>query len=64
MTHFQNADKLSKNNKIGVIAQNNEQFLFSFECLSVKDTFGLLTASLDKLVSMIQWLLCENWKDN
>ena len=43
--------------------------------MSVKDTFGLLTASLDKLVSMSKydntdeedkskWLLREDWKDN
>ena len=42
--------------------------------MSVKDTFGFLTASLDKLVSMSKydntdeedkrkWLLRENWKD-
>ena len=73
---IQNADKLSNNNKIGVIAQNSEKFInISFESLSVKDTFGFLTASLDKLVSMSKydntdeedkskWLLRENWKDN
>ena len=43
--------------------------------MSVKVTFGFLTASLDKLVSMSKydnsdeedkskWLLRENWKDN
>ena len=43
--------------------------------MSVKDTFGFLTASLDKLVSMSKydntdeedkskWLLREDWKDN
>ena len=73
---IQNADKLSNNNKIGVIAQNSEKFInISFESLSVKDTFGFLTASLDKLVSMSKydntdeedkskWLLREDWKDN
>ena len=73
---IQNADKLSNNNKIGVIAQNSEKFInISFEILSVKDTFWFLTASLDKLVSMSKydstddddkskWLLRENWKDN
>ena len=73
---IQNADKLSNNSKIGVIAQNSEKFInTSFESLSVKDTFGFLTASLDKLVSMSKydstdeedkskWLLRENWKDN
>ena len=53
----------------------NNLFNISFESLSVKDTFGNLTASLDKLVSMSKydntdeedkskWLLRENWKDN
>ena len=73
---IQNADKLSNNNKIGVIAQNSEKFInISFESLSVKDTFGFVTASLDKLVSMSKydntdeedkskWVLREDWKDN
>ena len=73
---IQNADKLSNNSTIGVIAQNSETFInISFESLSVKDTFGFLTASLDKLVSMSKydntdeedkskWLLREDWKDN
>ena len=73
---IRHADKLSNNNKIDVIAQNSETNInISFESLSVKDTFGFLTASLDKLVSMSKydntdeedkskWLLCENWKDH
>ena len=62
--------------KIDVIAQNSEKFInIGFESLSVKDTFGFLTASLDNLVSMSKygntdeegkskWLLRDNWKDN
>ena len=73
---IQNADKLSNNNKIDVIAQNSEKFInISFESLSVKDSFGFLTASLEKLVSLSKydktdekdkrkWLLRHNGQDN
>ena len=47
----------------------------SFESLSVKDSFGFLTASLEKLVSLSKygntdekdkskWLLRHNWQDS
>ena len=72
---IQNADKLS-NDKIDVIAHNSETFIsISFESLSVKDSFGFLTASLEKLVSLSKydntdekdkskWFLRHNWQDN
>ena len=50
---IQNTDKLCNEKKIIVIAQNSEKFInIGFESSSVKDTFGFLTASLDKLDSM------------
>ena len=73
---IQNAEKLSNKNKIDVISQNSEQFInIGFESLSVKDSFGFLTASLDKLVSLTKyentdekdkdkWVLRQNWQSN
>ena len=49
---IQNAEQLS-NKKIDVIAQNSQKFInIGFDTLSVKDTSGCKSASLDKLVSM------------
>ena len=49
---IQNAEQLSNKKKIDVIAQNSQKFInIGFDTLSVKDTSGCKSASLDKLVS-------------
>ena len=53
---IQNAKKLNNKKKIDVIAQNSEKFInIGFDSLSVRDSFSLITASLDKLVSMTKY---------
>ena len=73
---IQNADKLSNQKNIDVIAQNSEKFInIGFDCLSVKDSFSFITASLDKLVSLTKydntddkdkrkWIIKDNWQNN
>ena len=73
---IQNAEKLSNEKKIDVIAQNSEKFInIGFDSFSVKDSFSFITASLDKLVSMTKydntdekerskWVLRDNWQSN
>ena len=52
---IQNAEQLSKK-KIDVIAQNSQKYInIGFDSLSVKDTSGFKSASLDKLVSMTKY---------
>ena len=53
---IQNAEQLSNKKKIDVIAQNSQKFInIGFDSLSVKDSSGFKSASLDKLVSMTQY---------
>ena len=73
---IQNAEKLSNEKKIDVIAQNSEKFInIGFDSLSIKDSFTFITASLDKLVSLTKydntdekdkskWILRDNWQNN
>ena len=76
---IQNAEKLSDKKKIDVIAQNSEKFInIGFDSLSVKDSFSFITASVDKLVSIVsmtkyentdekersKWVLRDNWQSN
>ena len=73
---IQNAEKLSNEKKIDVIAQNSEKFInIGFDSLSIKDSFSFITASLDKLVSLTKydntdekdkskWILRDNWQNN
>ena len=73
---IQNAEKLSNQKKIDVIAQNSEKFInIGFDSLSVKDSFSFITASLEKLVALTKydntdekdkskWVLKENWQNN
>ena len=62
--------------KIDVIAQNSDKFInIWFDSLSVKDSSGFITASLDKLVSMTKydnadekdrskWIWRDNWQSS
>ena len=53
---IQNAEKLSNKKQIDVIAQNSEKFInIGFDSLSVKGSFGFITASLDELISMTKY---------
>ena len=73
---IQNAEKLSNQKKIDVIAQNSEKFInIGFDSLSIKDSFSFISAALDKLVSITKydntdetdkskWVLRENWQNN
>ena len=73
---IQNAEKLSNEKKIDVIAQNSEKFInIGFDSLSIKDSFSFITASLDRLVSLTKydntdeedkskWILRDNWQNN
>ena len=75
---IQNAEQLSNKKKIDVIAQNSDKFInIGFDSLSVKDSSGLITASLDKLVSISitkyddtdekdrsKWIWRDNWQSN
>jgi len=73
---IQNAEKISNKKKIDVIAQSSEKFInIGFDSLSVKVSFGFITASLDKSASMTKydntdekdrskWVLRDNWQSN
>ena len=73
---IQNAEQLSNKKKIDVIAQNSQKFInIGFDSLSVKDSSGFKSASLDKLVSMTKydntdekdrskWIWRDNWPSN
>ena len=73
---IQNAEQLSNKKKIDVIAQNSQKCInIGFDSLSVKDTSGFKSASLDKLVSMTKydntdekdrskWIWRDNWPSN
>ena len=78
-SHFiiQNANKLSRNKDINVIAQNSEKFItFGFEHLNIKDSFSFLSSSLEKLVAISkyddydplkkreEWNIRTNWQEN
>ena len=53
---IQNAETFSNKKKINVIAQNSDKFInIGFDSFSVKDSFSLRNAPLDKLVSTTKY---------
>ena len=56
--------ELNRNKRIDVIAQNSEKFItFSFGACQFKDSFAVLTASLDKLVRLNKYEGNQKIKD-